>query len=108
MDIARFSMELIFLRRLAVERETGISRHTLRPDLLGRSRMIPKYDSGTIFRAVEMAVRNGPIDVDRLGELVQKDPTQLLADLMREAGNRGYVLRCTFPYGTITGLDEIQ
>lgn len=67
-----------------------------------------QYDIGVIFDAVESAVVSGSVNVDRLGELVQRDPTQLLADLMCEAGRRKYFLRCTIPYGTITELEKIR
>ncbi len=66
------------------------------------------YDIDVIFRAVENAVVAGPINTDLLGRLVNREPTQLLADLICEAGRKGYRLRCSIPYGTILALDEIR
>lgn len=63
----------------------------------------------TIFRAVEIAVKEGPVSIERVAEATgrgRSDPAELLADLMREAGRQNCVLSCGIPRGQITAIQR--
>jgi predicted Rossmann fold nucleotide-binding protein DprA/Smf involved in DNA uptake len=63
-------------------------------------------ESAMMFWAVLQALEDGPVSVDRVAEVTGYDPDDVLADLIKEAGNRGYELRTTLPAHTITGMRQ--
>ncbi|AOU98287.1 hypothetical protein BI364_10225 [Acidihalobacter yilgarnensis] len=55
--------------------------------------------------------KDGPVSLERVVEATgrgRRDPAELLADLLREAGRQRCVLSCGIPRGQITAIQRLN